>query len=115
MINKIHNFIFILKTKTKDILDDRKKIYRILDTISRLLDSKIIRRTYKYYNRQGINICYFLSTSHIIYSSYPEYNIAIIEASICTKPHKLKELIKYLKKNFDCKSLKIKKYSIRLK
>lgn len=115
MIEKINTFVFIVRCKNCGNLDDKTRIYNSLNHLSCLFNSRVVKRAYKCFKPYGINICYFLSTSHIIYSSYPEYDLVLIEISTCAKIPNLNTIKAFLKTEFNPKDITIKKIEIKLK
>lgn len=109
----ITNFsINLIRCKSLFSLDNNKKIENVLRKCCKILNCKILKRLDHHFLPHGTNICYILSTSHLVYSSWPEYESALIDISICTKPNKSK-ILQLLKKEF--KPTKITVSTIRRK
>jgi putative peptide-modifying radical SAM enzyme len=114
-MNEVNNILFTLRECQSKDLDNKSRIYEILDMLAHMFNSKIVHRSYKYYGSYGINVCFFLSTSHIIYSSWPEHNLALLEVSTCAKLPNLRIIKNFLKKEMGCTNIQIKIVKVMLK
>ena len=114
-MNSITNLLFTLKGCSSEKIDNKRQIFELLEDLTKLFNSKVVHRAHKYYTSHGITVCFFLSTSHIIYSSWPEYDLVLLEISTCTKCPGLNKVKHLLTQAIGCQKIFIKSMELKLK
>jgi|GEM_PF-5954186 len=89
------------------ILDSFKEINLLMRSITKHLKLKIVGSAHKKFRPQGLTVCYILSSSHMVYSSWPESQTALIDISACTKFRNINIILKILKSKLQFSKSKI--------
>lgn len=99
--------------KNTKLLDNKQYIEKTLKEACKILNCKILKKSVKKFKPFGLNVCYILSTSHMVYSSWPEFGTALIDVSICASPKKVL-LKKLFEKKLRADKVVVKKVERRL-
>lgn len=113
-ISEVNNLFFKITGCNKGIIDDKKKVYSLLNELSALFNSVVLKRSSKRFKPHGFTVCFFLSSSHLIYSSWPEYNAVLLEISTCSQLPPLNPVRHILKRELGCSQIEIKKMRVKL-
>ena len=100
---------YILDINDVSDLSNEKVIDNIFTEAIRIGDVKILNSKIHKFEPQGLTGLYLLSTSHLSFHTYPEFNRIYIDLFSCGDKNKTKEAIKYIINKFNSNNYKLTK------
>lgn len=105
MIERVSNVRVILRGCRKSLTTKRGNLNglrTILDQIVDLIGAVTLDESYHIFSNKSYTICRILSVSHLVISSYPEFNIVICDLATCSdlNKNKVKSITSLLKTFF---------------
>jgi S-adenosylmethionine decarboxylase len=88
-------------------IEDPKKLGRVLIKAAKKAGNTPLEFSYHKFNPQGITGVLLLAESHIAFHSWPEFNFLAIDIFTCGKKAFPEKALKYLKRIFKPKRVKI--------
>lgn len=65
------------------IIENEDTLYRACEEGAREVGAKIIGRGAGYYQPHGYTVIIFLAESHILITTWPEYDLALVDVLLC--------------------------------
>ncbi len=92
-----------------EILDNQKKLIKIIDEIAFELGLKVLNSYLHRFKPQGLSLILIIAESHLAIHTWPEFNYLHIDILSCSKSSDLSKMKQILIEKLDPKKIYLKK------